>query len=195
MWRNTKARYGLVSILVHWLTAMSAVGLFGLGLWMVDLTYYDDWYRTAPWLHKSIGIVVFSLLVFRLLWRLASPPPPPLPSHHRIERRAAKAVHILLYLILFGVTISGYLISTADGQAVSLFDLLSIPATLTRLPNQADWAGQIHLTLAISLMALATLHALAALKHHVIDRDQTLLRMIGRGKNNTDLTDRTRTCS
>jgi cytochrome b561 len=86
----------------------------------------------------------------------------------------------VLYLGLFGVMISGYLISTADGRGIEVFGLFSVPATLTGIPQQEDIAGAIHEYLAWGLVIFAALHGLAALKHHFIDRDSTLLRMFGR---------------
>ncbi len=180
MWRNQPTAYGLVAVLLHWLVAVTVIGLFALGLWMVELTYYDDWYRTAPNLHKGVGVMLFLVMVARLLWRFYDPPPVPEPGLRPIERRLAPIVHVLLYALLFAVTLSGYLISTADGRAIDVFGLFQVPATLSGLPNQADLAGDIHLALAIAVIALAGLHALAALKHHLIDRDRTLLRMLAR---------------
>jgi len=116
----------------------------------------------------------------RLLWRLYSPPPSPLASHTPLERRAAHAVHLLLYGLLFALMLSGYLISTADGRGLEVFGLFTLPATLTAIPRQEDVAGAVHLTLAWLLIGLAALHALAALKHHLFDRDRTLRRMLGR---------------
>ena len=180
MWRNTEQTYGIVAIASHWLVAIVVFGLFGLGLWMVDLTYYDNWYRTAPSIHKSVGVLLFLVLALRLLWRLVNPQPSPEPTLSRLERLASGAVHGLLYLLLFGVMVSGYLISTADGRAIDVFGLFRVPATLTGLPNQADFAGDIHLVLAITVVTLAAVHGLAALKHHFFDRDRTLMRMLGR---------------
>ena len=54
MWRNSDQAYGIIAIALHWLVAVAVLGLFGLGLWMVDLTYYDTWYRTAPSIHKGL---------------------------------------------------------------------------------------------------------------------------------------------
>jgi cytochrome b561 len=181
MWRNRPTAYGLVAMTLHWLVTVVVIGLFALGLWMVELTYYDDWYRTAPNLHKGIGVTLFLALVGRVLWRLYDPPPPPEPGLGSVERRIAAVVHGLLYVLLFAVMLSGYLISTADGRPIDIFGLFQVPATLRDLPNQADLAGDIHLALAIAVIALASLHVLAALKHHLVDRDRTLLRMIGRG--------------
>lgn len=179
-WRNSPARYGLVSISLHWLAALAVFGLFALGYWMVGLGYYDPWRQEAPDLHKSIGLVLFALMLLRVLWRLANPSPAPLASHGAMTRLASKLGHGLLYLGLFGVMISGYLISTADGRGIDVFGLFTVPATLTGIPDQEDVAGDIHRILAWSLVIFAGIHGLAALKHHFIDRDSTLLRMFGR---------------
>jgi cytochrome b561 len=207
-WRNTEDRYGAVSIGLHWLVAIAVVGLFALGLWMRSLTYYDSWYDPAPFVHKSIGVLLFLTLVARVAWRLANPVPQPLPSLTRFEHRAAALVHVLLYVLLFAIMLSGYLISTADGRPIEVFGLFQVPATLTdvdqdswratigqwlgglgltkaaasvaALPKQEDLAGAVHLYLAYTVVALASFHALAALKHHFIDRDRTLMRMLGR---------------
>ena len=186
MWRNTDQAYGIIAIALHWLVAAAVLGLFGLGLWMVNLTYYDTWYRTAPSIHKSVGVLLFLVMALRLLWRLMNPKPAPEPGLGRLERLASGWVHGLLYLLLFAVMASGYLISTADGRPIEVFGLFAVPATLTDIPNQADLAGDIHLALAITVIVLASIHAVAALKHHFVDRDRTLLRMLGRSRPPSD---------
>jgi len=177
--RNPTDSYGLISILLHWLIAAAAVGLFALGTWMVELGYYDRWYRSAPQLHKSTGVLMFGVLLVRLAWRHASPGPRPIGSP--LQVRVASAVHGLLYLLLLALMLSGYLISTADGRGIAVFDLFRLPATLSGGQGQADLAGQLHRLLGYAMMALAALHAGAALKHHFIDRDRTLKRMLGSG--------------
>ncbi len=179
-WRNSSRRYGLVSIVLHWLVALTVFGLFALGYWMVGLDYYSPWYRRAPELHKSLGLLLLAVMLVRALWRRFNPPPASLDSHGRVTRLASKLGHGLLYLGLFGVMVSGYLISTAGGRGISVFGLFEVPATLTTIPNQEDLAGLVHEYLAWALVILAAVHALAALKHHFIDRDQTLMRMLGR---------------
>lgn len=179
-WRNSNQGYGFVAIALHWLVAITIVGMFILGLWMTGLEYYDPWYHRAPDLHKSIGVVLFAVMVLRLGWRLIDQHPDPLPTHSRFERVAARLVHGLLYLLPFTVMISGYLISTADGRPIEVFGVVSIPASITSIANQEDVAGAIHLVLAITLITLALLHAAAALKHHFVDHDNTLRRMLGR---------------
>ena len=179
-WKNSTTRFGLIAIALHWLVALTVFGLFGLGLWMTGLDYYDSWYKQGPWLHKSIGVVLFFVVIFRLYWRVLSPPPVALTSHKSWEIRMAHMAHLLLYLLLLAIMVSGYLISTADDRSIEVFGWFSIPATITSIPNQEDVAGLVHLTLASFLISLALLHAIAALKHHFIDRDRTLDRILGR---------------
>jgi len=178
--RNSPARYGWVSIVLHWGVALVVFGLFALGLWMVGLDYYSAWRKDAPDLHKSIGITLFAVMLVRIVWRLVSPPPPPLASYSRMTRIGAAFGHAFLYLGLFAVMIAGYLISTADGVGIPVFGLFEIPAVVSGLPDQADTAGVVHLYLAWVLVVFAGLHGAAALKHHFIDRDVTLTRMLGR---------------
>ena len=179
-WKNSTTRFGLIAIALHWLVALTVFGLFGLGLWMTGLDYYDTWYKQGPWLHKSIGISLFFVVLFRLCWRAFTSPPVALSSHEAWETRVAHVVHLLLYLLLLAIMLSGYLISTADNRPIEVFGWFSIPATITAIPNQEDIAGWVHLILASSLIGLASLHATAALKHHFIDRDSTLKRILGK---------------
>jgi cytochrome b561 len=176
MWQNTRNSYGLVSISVHWLVALTVLGLFTLGVWMVELTYYDPWYKTGPDLHRSIGITLFAVMLLRLAWRLINPRPH--AEGTRLEKTLASTAHSLLFVLLFVVMISGYLISTADGRAIDVFGLFTVPALISGREQQEDIAGLAHKVLAYGLIALVALHALAALKHHFIDRDQTLKRML-----------------
>ena len=177
--KNTANRYGAIAVALHWLVAFTVIGLAILGLWMVDLNYYSPYYRSAPFWHKSIGITLAGVIVLRLVWRVVNPRPAPISGHMRWERRLATLVHSLLYVLLVVIVVSGFLISTAKGQGVSVFGWFDIPAVLTGLPEQADRAGAVHYWVAISVLVLAGLHALGALKHHFIDRDDTLRRMLG----------------
>ncbi len=176
MWRNTPEAYGRVSILLHWLIAGIVPGLFGLGLWMVELDYYDAWYHRAPELHKGIGVLLLGGMLLRLAWRCGNPQPR-LPGTP-LQQGLARAMHRVLYGVLFAVIVSGYLVSTADGRPVDVFGLVNLPATLSGIDRQEDIAGVFHQVLAMIMIALTALHALAALKHHLIDHDRTLLRML-----------------
>lgn len=177
MLTNTSNRYGLIAIVLHWLMALGVTGMFGLGLYMVELTYYDDWYHGSLAFHKSAGVLLALVFIARLIWRQFNTVPTGL-SNKAIENKAAHWMHLGLYLVMAVLFISGYLISTADGRAVEVFGLFSVPATLTDRGSQEEIAGQIHELLAWSLAGLVILHALAALKHHLINRDNTLKRML-----------------
>lgn len=178
-WRTTQDHWGGLSIVIHWLTVLTVFSLFGLGLWMVELDYYDSWYRKGPALHKSIAVCLFILTLLRLIWRRIEGTPAPLPSHTPREQAIAKLMHRLLYLLLITVMVFGYLISTADGRAVEVLGVFAVPATIHGIDKQEDIAGVIHLWLAVMLISLVALHALAAIKHHFFDKDRTLKRMFG----------------
>ena len=177
--KNTTQHYGYLSIGLHWLIALIVFGLFGLGYWMVGLGYYDPWYKTGPDLHKSIGIVLFTLMIARVASRWLQVQPESLESHTNVERKAGHAVHILLYILLFFIMISGYLISTADGRGIEVFGLFTIPSLGELFINQEDLAGLAHEYAAYIVVGAALLHGVAAIKHHVIDKDNTLKRMLG----------------
>lgn len=179
-WRNSSNQYGLVSVMLHWLVAVAILSLFALGLWMTGLSYYSEWYRTAPALHKSIGVSLAALMLLRIMWRVVSPPPAALSTHAKTERVLAGLAHLFLYVGVIVVLVSGYLISTAQGRGISVFGWFEIPAWITGLPEQADIAGAVHFFTAWAVVIVAGLHGLAAFKHHVMDRDDTLRRIFGR---------------
>ena len=176
MWKNTRTGWGIITIFMHWVSAIAIVGLFILGWWMTGLGYYDPWYNQGPWVHRSIGLLLFGFIVVRLIWRLCQPTP--VAQGKRWEALAAHAGHMLLYVLLLLVFISGYLMSTAKGSPISVFGWFDVPATLHGLPNQASLAGDIHWYSALALMVLAAGHMLAALKHHYLDGHTTLKRML-----------------
>ncbi len=172
--------YNVVARGLHWLSAIVIVAMFAVGLWMVDLSYYSEWYRTAPHWHKSIGILLASITLFRLLWKIVTASP-------KIEGKpweivGAKLVHRLMYLLLFTLFASGYLISTEDGRSIDVFNWFSVPGMGALFEGQADISGEVHFYAAWALIILAGVHALAAVKHHIIDKDNTLRKMIGASK-------------
>ncbi len=175
--RNTATSYGWVAIGIHWLMAAVIFGMFGLGLWMRTLGYYDYWYHAAPALHKSIGILLLLLLLVRWFWRLSNTRPNLMGNIW--EQTIALFVHRLHYLLLFALMITGYLIPTAEGVGIDVFDGFTVPAVATFSKETTDLIGTMHRYLAWTAILLAGIHAAAALKHHLIDNDHTLLRMLG----------------
>ncbi|CUA86316.1 cytochrome b [Pseudidiomarina woesei] len=176
MIKNSTASYGWLAIAIHWVSALLVIGLFALGYWMLTLSYYDPWYRLGPWWHKSIGISLLVITLVRSIWKFYTVSPQPLGA--RWEQLGAKLGHGIIYALLFVTMISGYLISTADGRGISVFDWFEVPALITGIPNQEDLAGLVHWYAALALVIVAAGHALAALKHHFINRDDTLKRML-----------------
>ncbi|MDE0929149.1 MAG: cytochrome b [Halioglobus sp.] len=176
---NTPAGYSIPFILVHWVTAIVVLGLFVLGLWMVDLGYYDPWYNRAPNIHRSIGVLITLVVVARMIWRKLSTMPESPKNHKPWERTAARLTHALLYLLLLLMGFSGYFISSAKGQAVDVFNWFSIPAITSSIENLEDASGLIHEIAAYVLITLTIVHASAAIKHHFVERDNTLKRMLG----------------
>lgn len=176
---NDNLTFGWMSILLHWLVAVVVFALFGLGLYMVELTYYDQWYRLAPHIHKSMGLLLLGTMLFRVIWRLVSPPPATLPTHKSWETLSAHIAHAALYILLFVATISGYLISTADGSGIDVFDWFTVPSVTGRHQGMEDIAGEVHYWSTWALILLAGVHALGAFKHHLMDRDDTLRRILG----------------
>lgn len=176
---NTINRFGIVSIILHWVMAVAIFGLFALGWYMVDLTYYDALYKTLPEVHKSIGILFGIVLIFRIVWKMINVTPKFEDSLSAFERFSAKAVHLCFYVLMVLITVSGYLITTADGSSISVFDFFQVPATITSIPVQEDNAGLVHKYLAYAIMGLTALHAAAAFKHHYVNKDNTLRKMLG----------------
>lgn len=176
--KNSASRYGLASITLHWVMALTIIGMYPLGLYIESLGYYDAAYRVVPHWHKSIGMILMGLLVIRMLWCFISVSPRSL-LQPRVQQLAIKVVHHSMYLLITVALISGYMISTADGRAIAVFNWFEMPALPALVEQQEDMAGVIHYWSTTVLIILAGVHALAALKHHFINKDQTLLRMLG----------------
>jgi cytochrome b561 len=177
---NTTDSYGLVTKCLHWATALLIIGLIALGYYMVGLTYYDRWYHDALTAHKAFGMLVFALGVVTLAWRKLSPSPALHDTLKPWERIAATAMHHTLLLLVFLIPITGFLVSTSEGKAVEFFDWFEVPALVVVGEGLRDIAIKIHFYCAYGTAALVALHAAAAFKHQLIDRDGTLARMLWR---------------
>lgn len=176
MLKNDEKNYGLISKILHWIFAFSIIFIFTSGIWMVDLTYYDNLYKVLPFYHKSLGMILFVLLFFRLTWKFLNKEPNGIGTNFEIK--ASKIVHYAMYLLMMVVFITGYLISTADGRYVEIFNIFNVPSLGILFENQESISGEIHKFSVYLLISLVTLHALAALKHHFVNKDNVLKRMI-----------------
>ena len=169
-------RYDSVQITLHWLTAALVIAAVVL-IWVVELLPRGDLRTTIFFLHRSCGVTVLALAVIRLSWRLihgAPPVPADLPEWQRI---AAVATHWLLYGLIFVMPVTGFVSSAAQGHAVSFFFLFDLPL-LPENKDLAKAAGAVHVTLQWAVYALILLHSAAALRHHIVLRDNVLRRML-----------------
>lgn len=170
-------RYTKPAMLLHWLMAILIVAAFFLGLTMTEihgitptkLKYYS-------W-HKWMGVTVLLLAVIRVLWRKANRPPPPIPGP-AWQHKAADAVHYLLYFLIFAVPVVGYLYTYAAGVPVVYLGLWQMPAPFDPNPDWKKPLSELHEILAWTMAVVVSAHVLAALKHHFIDRDDVLKRML-----------------
>jgi cytochrome b561 len=144
---------------------------------MVELNYSSKWYQLAPHWHESVGILLLMVTIFRLLWRRIAGSPGAIISHSAFEKKASALMIFILYITLFTVLISGYLITSANDKAIAVFDWFKVIPLVLGIKNQEDIAGVVHYYVAYGIIIFALLHALAALKHHFIDQDITLKRM------------------
>ena len=164
--------------LLHGITALLVIGLFVSGWFMVELDYYSSWYQTLPEIHMVAGLLLMILwlwVLLRLLGITRTAFPEPL---NPIERMAAQWVKRLFYLLVVLMVSTGYLIATGQGEPLLLFEVIKIPAFSHFSAAQIDTMGLIHEYASYTLMTLALLHAMGALKHHFIDKDDTLKRML-----------------
>jgi cytochrome b561 len=176
--KNTENSFGLVTIIIHWVMALKIIGLFILGKYMLGLDYYDAYYQIAPWWHKSFGLLVFLLLLYRIIWKLTNSKVKPLPSYKAYEIKLAKLIQLSMYLVLLICCISGIIISTTKEATLTFFGLFDVPTLLSVGKEQVIIIEQVHEYSTLTLIVLASLHMLAALKHHFFDKDLTLRRIL-----------------
>ncbi len=180
-------RYTRTAMVLHWVIAVLIIGNVLL-VWTVDW-FPDTLVRPAIDTHKSIGITVLGLVLLRILWRLSHTPPAMPASYPKVERAGAHAAHLLLYGLILGLPISGWIHDSAFKDAAKyplyLFGLVPWPRIApimaldpaTKEHVHSVWF-QIHSTLAYILYALLALHVLGALKHQFIDKEPELQRMM-----------------
>ena len=174
--RNTTDSFGMISRLLHWTMALGVIFMLALGNRLADLkpdlsTLY------LYGLHKSLGILILTLAVLRVIWHLYSPPPHPIGPPRAWGTLAAKAAHLLIYALLITIPLSGWFASSATGIDVMMFDRWTLPAIapVSELWEKRGFA--VHGILTKALFGLILVHILGALKRE-IDGDGTLTRMI-----------------
>ena len=173
--------YTATAKLLHWLIALMIFGMLGFGFYMTGLDLSPTKLQLYSW-HKWAGVTVFALVLVRLAWRIAHRPPA-LPAHMpAIERLAAHAGHHLLYVLMLAIPLSGWLMSSAKGFQTVWFGVLPLPDLLAKDKALGNLLETVHFVLNYTLIAVLLGHVGAALKHHFIDRDDVLIRMLPRRK-------------
>lgn len=171
--------YSATAKALHWGIAVLIFGLLGLGFYMTGLDLSPTKLQLFSW-HKWAGVTVFMLVVVRLAWRITHRPPA-LPAHmSALERFAAHAGHHLLYVLMFAIPLSGWLMSSAKGFQTVWFGVLPLPDLLAKDKALGDLLQTVHVSLNFVLIALLLAHIGAALKHHLVDKDDVLTRMLPR---------------
>lgn len=181
IWKNTAERFGAVAKGFHWLIAVAVIGLIAVGLYMEGLDPAPFKFSLYFW-HKSIGITVLALAAVRLLWRFTNTHPATLATHQKWEKTLAKIIHPLLYVCLFAMPLSGWAMSSAKGFSVSVFGWFTLPNIVGENKELGGLLREAHEYIAWVLIACIILHFAGALKHHLVDKDSTLRRMLPFGK-------------
>ncbi|OGT53172.1 MAG: cytochrome B [Gammaproteobacteria bacterium RIFCSPHIGHO2_12_FULL_42_13] len=173
--KNSADQYGIIAIFLHWLMAILIIGLLALGLYMVPLPISHAKLKLYGW-HKEYGLLALGLVALRLIWRLLNITPRlTLPF---LEKLAARTVHWAFYVFMFAMPISGWLITSAAGLPASFFGLFVLPNLVSPNEESRMLFEEIHQWLGYGLIVTILLHASAALKHHFVNKDDILRRML-----------------
>ncbi len=172
-------RYTRTAIALHWLIALLLVGLFAVGLAMHDLPLSPQKLKIYAW-HKWAGVSVFLLVLVRLAWRVGHRPPALPAAMPGWQKAAARGLHLALYLLMLAIPLSGWLMSSAKGFQTVWFGVLPLPDLLDKNKALGDALQVAHMSLNFGLAALVVAHAGAAIKHHLIEKDDVLTRMLPR---------------
>lgn len=177
---NSPSHYGAIARLLHWGMAALLVVLAGSGLYMAGLpdAGFDNGRIALILVHKGLGMIALAFAALRLGWRLAGPLPRLAPGLPGWQQVAARFVHLLFYVLMFALPLTGWLMSSAGGYPVPLFAGIRLPDLI----GVNEWLFQlldaVHRWLGYALLLLLALHAGAALHHHFVRGDDTLRRML-----------------
>ncbi|MGH8135121.1 MAG: cytochrome b [Steroidobacteraceae bacterium] len=174
--RNTVTQYGNVAQTLHWVVVALVVTQFTLAYVAKNLPLGPDKVGILA-RHKSVGITILAIAVLRLAWRFFDrpPPPPPMPGWQAI---AARVSHASLYGLLFAMPLIGWMMSSASNYPVSWFGVVQLPDLVSPDADLKQSLRETHVLLSKVLIAIASLHVLAALKHQFLDHDGLLFRML-----------------
>lgn len=171
--------YNPVSRVFHWLVAVLILGLIPVGFYMEQMSSSPLKFEIYGW-HKSLGISVLLLAFLRVGWKIYKKPPSSLTTHKCWEKLLSKTIHIVLYIAIFVMPLSGWVMSNSGGYAVQFFGLFEMPKLVEKDKFISDLARSVHEIAGFVVMGCVGFHVVGALKHHYSDKDATLTRMGGR---------------
>lgn len=178
--------FSKLTISFHWIIALSIIGMLAFGIYIEDFVpgKLADGSRNPlrgelMGLHKSIGALILVLALARVFWRISEGWPTPVQVYKQLELTLAKLTHWLLIIGTVAMPLSGIIMTQAAGRAVPVFGLFDLPMIFPESKLLGGIAHQVHGIGAWVLIAAILLHFVGALKHHLIDKDATLKRMLG----------------
>jgi cytochrome b561 len=171
------ARYTATAIALHWIVALLVIGNLAFGLYVADLPISPAKLRTVAW-HKWVGVTILLAAAIRLAWRLGHRAPALPAAMAPWERQLANGTHVLLYVLFFAAPLTGWLFSSAAGFPVVYLGIVQLPDLVSKDRELADVLRAAHKWINYTMAAVVVLHAAAAIKHHVRDRDDVLVRML-----------------
>ncbi len=169
--------YTRTAIALHWLVALLILAAFPLGLVMHELALSPLKLKMYAW-HKWLGVTVFALAVLRVLWRLTHTPPPEPEGMPAWQALAARLAHGALYGLILLIPLTGWLMSSAKGFQTVYLGVLPLPDLLGKSESLGELLGEVHEQLNHLLLILVIVHTAAAVKHHHVDQDDVLARML-----------------
>jgi cytochrome b561 len=173
---NAPSRYTNTAVTLHWLLALALLAQIGFGWFLGDVPRGTPARTIYVNLHKSTGMVIGVLILLRVYWRLKHPAPPLPLSMPTWERVAAKWSHVLLYVCMIVMPVSGYVASNFSKYGVNFFNSIKLPPW--GVENEAIYAvfNTTHMVTSFLFVALIAAHVLAALRH-LVTRDGVFSRM------------------
>ena len=177
--RNTQERYGAMASVLHWLMAVVLIALVVLGLYMTSLpdVGFDTRKIALILYHKELGILALVLAALRLAWRVVNALPKLVEYLPEWQKVIARFVHLCFYALMFALPVTGWIMSSAAGIPVSFFGLFELPDLVSYSDRLFRTFIEIHKWLGYALIVLILVHAGAALRHHLVLKDETLKKM------------------
>lgn len=170
-------RYTRTALLLHWLVALLLLGQFAFGWYLQEIPRNTPARGYFVNLHKSTGLLIGLLILFRLGWRLTHAPPPLPDSVTAWQRQAASASHKLLYLLMLVIPLSGYVASNFSRFGINFFNAVQLAPWGIDSKLIYAFFNQAHIICSWLLLALISAHVLAAFKHVLVDHDTVFPRM------------------